>query len=562
MPRILINVCLVGFLLFVAVGVLYPNPYGNNPDIIGDESYFLTSSLSALDKGILPGWEFSQSGSYYAGPQVYLDTAVLIPIVGITFFVEHFSLTATKAFVALHTGDLLHVLRIVNGLSALIVFGFFIWYFRKREIPKRLALTLAVFAGLLLSNVMFIEFLHTAKVWTFYNLIVATASVFFIAQDYYLRHLGKPFIERERYIALIAWCGALALFQNYFGVFSILFLAGYAVYLRHIEWRELVRYVLRNWYWFLLVALLQISFLWRAVFINGVNSFMDMSARHGSSIDWMARFYNPVRDALTAEPFIVLYVVFTVVVAILAVRKSGFLSELGRRRIIAIACIHPVVVYLVFHVISGLSVMPRYGILLSMAGAFSITLLLGEFDARFAWVTLAASAVLFAVINVHSIGLYWHPSSEKVLLETLIEKYDSPDQAFVTTSSALRLTLPVNEASLALMNPNRASFSRFAFLAQHPDLLRTLVPFKPLTMITYSPEEEAAAIATLKHKYESVWLITTDCSILCTTAESAAGKCFAFNLNACDIAPQEVNGLPVFLQSTELGHAYIVRNVP
>jgi len=554
----LISLGLIALFLFITVGILAPNSYGNNPDTIVDESYFLTSSLSAIQKGTLPGWEFSRAGNYYGGVETYIDTVVLVPTLGVVFAAHHFSLTETKVWVALHTGDLLHILRLVSGVVALAALMFCFWYFRRRNIPQPFILSLVLFLFLLLSNVMFIEFLHTAKVWTLYLVILAVATAFFFAQDYYLTKLKTPFLSKETYLALLVWSGVLVFFQNYFGAFSIGLLGLYALYLRHFTFLDLWSYVKRHWYWIVLLGLTQISFMYRAAFMGPSGSILDLSARHGTQIDWVGRLYDPLVYAITAQPLILIYVALAVV---LAWRASAFCTDEHRRRVLVIALAHPVISYLVFHVLIGFSVMPRYGILLSLACTFSIVFLLAEFPPRFAKLALGASVILFIIIHVHALTLYWRPSSEVELLDTITAKYDSPQNVFIEDVSALRLTLPVNDRSLLLLDDNRASFERFQFLLEHSDLVRLEVSFKPLTFITYSPEEEAAAIAKFSTTTDAVWVITTDCALECTASELAAGSCWQLHLDACGLYPQEVNGLPVFLASKQLGHAYIIRRV-
>src|SRR3989344_4451413 len=131
--------------LFIAFGILYPNPYGNNPDIVLDESYFLTSALSAIEKHTLPGWEFSVSGAYYGGVQAYIDTLAVAPAIAVVFALSGFSLTATKIWVALNTGELLHILRLLSGGPALAGPFACFFYFRRKKTPRELALTLALF---------------------------------------------------------------------------------------------------------------------------------------------------------------------------------------------------------------------------------------------------------------------------------------------------------------------------------------------------------------------------------------------------------------------------------
>jgi hypothetical protein len=559
--RAFIYIGVVALFAFIAVGILAPNSYGNNPDSIVDESYFLTSSLSAIEKGTLPGWEFSRSGNYYGGVETYIDTVALVPALGAVFMHEHFSLTASKVWIAVHTGDLLHLLRLVSGVLALGALVFCFWYFRRRAIPQALAINLTLWLFLLLSNVMCIEFLHTAKVWTIYIIVLAVVSAFFFAQEYYLATLGVPFLRKETYTALLVWSGTVLFFQNYFGLISILLLALYALYLQHLEFADFWNYVKRHWYWIILFALTQISFMYRAAFMGTSGSILDLSARHGTQIDWLGRLYDPLVYAVTGQPLVLVYVGLLAVVAWLAWRNKAFFATSHRRRLTAVACAHPLIVYLIFHVLIGFSVMPRYGILLTMGCAFSIVLLAREFTPRFSTLALGASVLLFVVINVHAINLYWHPSSEVRLLDTLYAKYDAPSNVFIEDVSASRLTLPVNVASLALLDPKRAGFERFQFLLQHPELVQAFVPFKPLTVITYSAEEEASALAQFKGTGDAVWIIANDCANLCTAAELSAGTCWQINTTACGTSPQEVNGLPVFLSSSELGRSYTVRRV-
>lgn len=553
-----ITIGILGLFTFLAFGVLSPNPFGNNPDIIYDESYFLTSSLSAIEKVTLPGWEFSPSGSYYGGPQAYVDTIVMVPVLGTVFVWKHFSVVAIKAWIAFHTGDLLHILRLVNGMLALGTLAFCFWYFRKRHIPRPLALSLVLLLLFLVSNVLFMEFLHTAKMWVVYNLVVAVASAFFIAQEYYLKNLGAPFLRKETYVALMLWSGVVAFFQNYFGIFSIILLAVYAIFLRHFTFRDIWEYVKKQWYLFVLFGLMQISFVYRAVFVNGYNSFSNMSVHTENHIDWAGRLYDPLVFAITGQPLVLIYAALALAAAFLAFYKREFFFDWRRRRLLIIACVHPIIVYLFFHVAVGMNIAPRYGIMLSVAGSFSAVLLLAEFRARLTMLALGASIILFFIVNIHAINLYWCPSSETVLLDTLIAKYNSSNTVFIADVSARRLTLPSNERSL-LLGDRRVGFERFKFLLQHLDLVREEITFKPLTLIAYSVEEEAAAVATFKAQGYDVWIITTDCSLVCSAAETASGTCFQLNVNACGFSPQEPNGLPVFLSATQLGRAYIVR---
>ncbi len=558
---LLIQIGFLAFFIFLAIGILSPNPFGNNPDIIQDESYFLTSSLSAIEKGTLPGFEFSHSGSYYGGPQIYLDTVVLVPVVAVIFIAEHGSRVATEVWVALHTGDLLSLLRLVNGILGLGALAWCVWFFRKKSIPRPLALSLALFLFLLLSTVFCIEFLHTAKVWTIYILTVAVMGAFFLAQEYYLRHYTSAFVEKGTYVALLVWSGVLVFLQNYFGVFSIFLLALYALLLEHIRFSDILQYLKKYWYLVALAVLAQLSFFYRAAFVNGIASFYDLSAKTGTNhIDWIGRLYDPLVYAVTGQPLVVLYLVLVATIAFLFFYQKNFFVDWHRRMLVGIALLNPLAVYLFFHVLIGFSGAPRYGILLTMACSFSIVLLLAEFDIFFTKLALGVSIILFCIINIHAIALYWRPSSETILLGILSTQYNTSNTVFIQDSSAVRLALPTNADSLPLLG-DRSDFTRFQFLLQHLDAVRAQVAFRPLTIVTTSSADEAAAIARFSTTTDAVWLITTDCTNLCSAAETGAGTCFSVHLDACGVSPQEVNDLPVFLSSRQLGDAYIVRRV-
>ena len=464
------NLLLVGLFVFLAFGILYPNPYGNNPDIIGDESYFLSTSLFAIEKMTLPGWEFSPSGAYYGGPQTYVDTAVLIPVLGSVVVASDFSVTTAKLWVALNTGELLHILRFVNGLTALGTILFFFFYFKKRDIPRSLALTLTLFLFLLLSNVLVIEFLHTAKMWAFYILFVAVASAIFIAQEYYLAHRNEPFMSKNGYVALLVWSGVLTFFQSWVGVFSIALLVLYALLLQHFSVRDLWNYFLKYWWLFGLFSLTQIGFAWHFYSIRQI--FEEITTRTAEgTVDWITRLLNPIVFALKSQPLVVFYFLALIMLAWLIYTRREMFADTHRRVWLGIAAVHPLIVFLIFHVGIGFDIGPRYAIFLTMAASFSSAILLSEIGRRAVIVGLVSSFALFVIINTHAIQLYWRPSAEIDLQNIIMKKYNSPEHVFVTDHSAKRLTLPINYESLPLQGETRLDMGRFRFLLENREFL-------------------------------------------------------------------------------------------
>lgn len=560
------NILLGGFFVFIAFVFLYPNPFGNNPDVIMDESYFLTSSLSAIEKMTLPGWEFSQSGNYYGGVQTYIDYFVLIPVLGVIMASHDFSVISTKLWVALNTGELLHVLRIVNGLLALMAIAGLFFYFSKKNIPKKLFINLTLFLFLLLSNVLVIQFLHTAKVWVIYVIITSIVSALFIANEYYQSKLKIPFIQKEKFVGILIWSGVLLFFQNYVGAISIFLIMFYAILLGQIKIIDIWNYFKKYWYLMILFAITQISFIYRAIFLNWLTgSFAGISSTTDQGqIDWFLRLYNPLFFTIQSHPLVVALFIISSIWAIFVLLQKNFpITEKRDSVYLLIALIHPLLVYLIFYVGIGFNFGPRYAIFMTLALAFSVTILLNEIKPIFTKIALGFSVILFFIIGTQAIPLYWQQSSEIALLKIIEEKYNSPDNVFIEKPDALHLTLPINVESLSLLNKKRREMGRFQFLLQNKDLLSQSTSFKPLTLIAYSESELNDAITYFQKKDVSVWTITTNCKNLCSDKEIREKTCFEVNTTSasCVAVSQEVNLLPIFLSAKQLGYPYIVKKV-
>jgi hypothetical protein len=544
----------------IALSVLYPNPFGNNPDIIWDESYFLTTGLSSIQHHILPGWDFSASGAYYGGPQAYIDTAVLVPAIAIIFTTHQFSFTATQVWVALNTGELLHLLRLVSGVLALGAILCCFFYFKRKKLGATINLSLTLFVSLLLSNVLIIEFLHTAKMWTLYIIFVALASTFFLAQEYSLRE-GAPVMPQKRYVALLIWLGLLTFFQSFVGAFSTLLIFLYALILKHFSVWDVWNHVKRWWWLMVLLCVTQISFAYHAFVLR--QQFVGVATTTTTgAIDWASRFVQPLLFALEGDPLVVLYPLSSIVLLYAALAKRSFFTNRSRSIRIGVAFIHPLLTYLFFHIGIGFDILPRYAILLTLSCALSLTILATEFGKRVVIGVLSLSTILAAVIFFHAIPLYWSASSETVLLETIEAKYNTPSNIFIIDHSARRMTLPMNLASLQLLDQDRAAMSRFQYLLAHQDALPSDNPFKATTVTAYLPEEQDAYLQRFEKTGNSLWIISrNECMQSCSAEEIANGRCFQINAAACDLEPQEINTLPVFLSATELGYSYLVRRV-
>ena len=280
----------------------------------------------------------------------------------------------------------------------------------------------------------------------------------------------------------------------------------------------------------------------------------------GTTVDWFHRLYNPLLFAVEAQPLVLLYIVALIGTLIYFATGSHFRTMEPRKRLyLIIACIHPILIYIIFHLILGFSLFPRYSLTLTAACTMAIVMFAGE-SKLFLRAGLVLSGLLFLVVGVHSIFLYWQPSSEVVLTQTLEAKLNSPDNTFIVEPSAWRLSLPLNATSLSLLNARHESMIRYTFLLSHLSNVDSRVDFEPTVVIADTDPEASSYLAQFETGSSTVWTITADCSELCSVAESAAGTCFMFNLSACNGGvPQEINTLPDFLSFTQMGDSFVVR---
>lgn len=560
----------IGLFVLVAFSILYPNSFGNNPDIIQDESYFLTSALSSIQSHTLPGWEFSPSGSYYGGIQTYIDTVAIVPVLAGIALQEQFSLVATKVAIALRTGDLLHTFRVVNGGIVVAALGFSLLYFYRRSIPTELARTLLLLLFLLLSNSLVQGFVHTAKVWTIALVIDVALGMLFVANEYYRTHTASLFVSKKTTTAFLIWGGVLAFFQNYVGVFSVGLWALYSLILKHISFADIFQHV-RKWWWaIILVAATQVSFFYRG-FVGrehpSLLDYADNSTRTAANtIDWFHRLYDPLTYALQSQPLILLYPIGILVALLFLVRHRTLPLFSERLTYIGIAILHPVLVFLFFHGVLGFSLFPRFALMVTVAGAFSIAMLLSYHKGLQTGVLLI-SGVLCVVVSAYSVFLYWNPSSAVLLERTIRADRNSNTQAFIIDPTASRVSLPLNAESVAALNERKKDMSRFQFLEEHLDAVAARSTFSPLVLFADTETD----LRTYEETYSSthtVWTVSQDCSHQCTAAEETNGICFMTNPHACTLfTTEEQKEYPlIFLQDllsqTGLGITYIVRQIP
>jgi hypothetical protein len=208
--------------------ILSPNPFGNSPDVIADESYFLSSALAALQARTLPGWEFSASGAYYGGPQTYLVTAATALVVA-GIVVATGSVSDAQFYIATHIGSLIHIVRVVNGLAVVLLLWFLLWWsWRAENLDARRRLWLLV--TLLVGNSLFVSMAHTGRVWSMQIVFDIAAAALVLLREY--RCISGGYV-----LSLLALTVAAAS-QTITGLCTGAWII-YALYLGHFTLRDL-----------------------------------------------------------------------------------------------------------------------------------------------------------------------------------------------------------------------------------------------------------------------------------------------------------------------------------
>lgn len=255
-------VILIFFFLLSTILILSPNPFGNNTDAIGDESLFLSNSLSAIKNKVLPGWYFSNYGNFYGGPQIYLDTLLLLPVIGIIKLFSGNNLL-TQINIALNTGQFLYFLRVINNLVLLTVIGGVLYLYIKNKWPNNFGYKLLLLFFLLFSNSLFVGIIHTAKVWNIFIVLEIILGLIVIAYEKSLAANQNAFLKKNVYIGILSWLTLLIICQNIAGIITILWII-YALFLKHFKIDDFFAYFKKNILFFLLFIITQISFFYHS----------------------------------------------------------------------------------------------------------------------------------------------------------------------------------------------------------------------------------------------------------------------------------------------------------
>lgn len=559
-------------IVLAAMGILIalpffinPNPFGNNTLMVGDEAYFLSSAVSSLMHHTLPGWDFSDGGAYYGGVLTYAVTSAVFFRIAATFLLFP-SLAVLQGFLFTHYGDLLHTVRIVNGLSVFAGVLALAFFLKRADHWKRYGPLGVLIASVVFGNPLFVVAFHTGKVWPISGLLLIAAGTLVILQEYALRTAQTVLIEKRLYASVLLWLAFLSFLQSPTTVHVILWLV-LALLLRHVTLSDIWAVIKKQAIFIALVGATQISFFYRLIHVtegaatpDSLNGTVFRLAN--GSPDVLKKYLWPFQAFMESHPL--LLVAFVVLLAYCVYRyfrpKVAGGNHEHQRTILLFCVLYPAIIYLLDFQIAGFSRAPRYLIMFSLACGMCLVLLASRCSVTFQKRLIIPFALVALVVLTKTMILFWTPSSEQSVYAFFHDRYNDPAELILAESK--RLELPLNLESYAYNNEKITALRRNGFLMEHPDLLKRFVDFKPVVAYVASAKTDATGRILLPTDTLHDWTISSDCGHPCSSEELAAGSCFTINENACRViydAPQTVSVLSDLLVTKQLGYPYFIR---
>ncbi len=520
--------------------ILNTNPFGNNPEVIRDESYFLTSTLAAYQNFRIPGLDFSKSNSaYYGGPLTYSTFIFSAPVLG-SMFLFAGSIADFKLDVLNHIGDLLHIVRLINGIYAVIFLGLLILLCISQWSKKNISRPLVLLLVLLLGSSLFTGMVHTGKIWTLHALFELTAGILVFLRQKQLEET-EPVGSNLNYARILIWLACLATTQSMIGVFTGIWIL-YALFLRHINLKDLYSALKKDIVWIFVLIILNSAFFYNGYldYIRIEASITDLSVS-GAPTLW-ARIEWPLRILFQSQPYLV---VLWLLLALWSVAKRNF------KKTNLIGLVHPFIIFVIYYIILGFGQFPRYLLPLTVAIAVSCMFLFKNLS-KVGMVAIIIGLAVALAIFVKTSVLFWTPASSKQVIEYVISNFNNPE--IVLISNHKWLEFPLNSSSLAKLDKTNQNKTRFQNQISQPQTNRNT--FKALVVYNTSTE-----IYLNSKSYSKVYLIENACLKPCTPAEI---QCKEWNLAACRITQAQVQETTTWIDlfiTSALGDAFVLRRI-
>ena len=536
--------------LVLAPILLAPAIFGNMPLAMVDEEVFVRTALAALAQHTLPG--FADAGAGFQAPYGAVLTYALYLVLAPLYVLASFATGAERdagLLLAARAGDIIQIARWIDG-AALLAFFATLAYAAAAEV--RLRRSFVLLALLLLGNTLLLSLAHTGKMWLLQTLFELCAGTLVIAREA-LGSASRVRLLTEWYLPALILCTLLAVSQSFMGALAALWIA-YAVFLGHVSLRQagvmLIRFVPLG----MLFALLQYSFI-----MSGWHISRDAAAGFthvtGAGVAPLSeRVFPPLISTLAIAPAAVL--------AWLVSLAAG-LATADRRRL-AVALVHPLVIYCVYFLIAGFGTSLRYlGPLTAALALASGLLTLGQPRVGHVLVALALPFALFSSIFVG--WLWWQPSSETAIRDLLF----APG-VYAARGTTLYIEAPQLFPLARLSDFNNEATLRSALSHEGADRAVYQVAWRDIVLsraFMDSGRTSAARFVSVLDRTLPAsrdarsFQVTDDCHLRCREDELARGTCVAINAALCDGSDEHGNLLsfPDLLRVSQLGHAYFVR---
>ncbi len=488
-----------------------PNPFGNQPSVIGDETYFLTSAIKAIQNHTLPGWIHDPTAAYYGGVLTYI-IFVLVAVGGAVsiFFGAHANTIAP--WISFYWGDLVHIGRLVNGA---VVYVSLVWlivecFKLSKQLKNESILWFGFFiVTLLCSGSIFIPLTHTSKVWPLYAVIEILAGWSVVSREWSIRQGGAP-TTKSLYINTLILLTLLSWSQVMLGSLTFLWIAD-AVMLKHISIRDVLAALKRSWMMvgIGLFILIHLSFIQNFFQLaRQLSHFNNVRLITSSSLHpWFDRAAWPWEALWSTHPL--LAVLFFLACLRLVLKRSSI-------KLTHVIFLHLALVYFLFYIVLGFGVDLRYELPFTVMVIFVVALSLMH---EMSWYkTIGALCMLGSIaVLTKTALLFWQPSSIK-RLDVELRQAPISSRALVIIKSGYFQVPILNKASIAFTDQSTdvPVFRRFRIL-EDSSFQNNAFPF---TISVGVPRSIPRA------QFDEIWLIDEQNKTSCSSTKNL---CFEFN---------------------------------
>ncbi|MFA5129316.1 MAG: hypothetical protein WC477_00160 [Patescibacteria group bacterium] len=538
-------------IIFGSVLFINPNPFGNQPTAVSDETYFLATAVKAIQEHTLPGFVADPTGAYYGGILTYINFAVVLCI-GAVLFISKMHAAAISSWIAFHWGDLLHIGRIVNGLAIYLTLLWIGWktFLLSKEIKKPSFAWFGFFViNLLCGSSLFLPIVHTSKWWAIYLSIELLAAWLVFSQEW-KREQGADLLEKKSYVNRLILLAILSWSQVLFASLTFLWILD-ALLLKHISLADLLKAFKRPFVWITLAIAVPLNYSFAVNFFAYVRNIATSDNLTGlaiaSSHPWLTRILWPFKTLFFTHPL--LSVMFAGAILLFFFQRK--ILDKNKKRLSYVVFLHAILTYVIFNLIFGFYVDARYALPFTFAATIFTAL---TFMDVVPWrKTIGAICGLLALcVLIKTAWLFWNPSSLKVLQQKISQASISSGDLLITSSHFQFSVLNAPSIQFTEQYSGTPVFRRYALLVNDPRYAHLAPPY------TVSVGEPKNADYS---KFTGVWIIDEDLKHRCG---STTNTCIEINVPqrlASTDWVAEGSDIASLFQTNMIGRAYTLKKV-